>query len=64
MAGHCVTCAAGLASVTEILDNNLSENAKEMGEYMKQELAKLPHVKEARGRGTAGSDANMIFRSL
>ena len=40
-----------LASVTEILDNNLSENAKEMGEYMKQELAKLPHVKEARGRG-------------
>ena len=49
--GHCVTCAAGLASVTEILDNNLSENAKEMGEYMKQELAKLPHVKEARGRG-------------
>lgn len=42
---------AGLASVTEILDNNLSENAKEMGEYMKQELAKLPHVKEARGRG-------------
>ena len=49
--GHCVTCAASLASVTEILDNNLSENAKEMGEYMKQELAKLPHVKEARGRG-------------
>ena len=49
--GHCVTCAAGLASVTEILDNHLSENAKEMGEYMKQELAKLPHVKEARGRG-------------
>ena len=49
--GHCVTCAAGLASVTEILDNNLSENAKEMGEYMKQELAKLPHVKEARGKG-------------
>ena len=26
--GHCVTCAASLASVTEILDNNLSENAK------------------------------------
>ena len=49
--GHCVTCAAGLASVTEILDNNLSENAKEMGEYMKEKLAELPHVKEARGRG-------------
>ena len=49
--GHCVACAAGLASVTEILDNNLCENARVMGEYMKQELAKLPHVVEARGRG-------------
>ena len=49
--GHCVACAAGLASVTEILDKDLSGNAREMGEYMKQELAKLPHVVEARGRG-------------
>lgn len=49
--GHCVACAAGLAAVTEILDNNLSENAKVMGDYMKAELAKLPHVVEARGRG-------------
>ena len=39
------------AAVSEILDNNLSGNAKEMGEYMKEQLAKLPHVKEARGRG-------------
>ena len=37
--------------VSEILDNDLSGNAKEMGEYMKEQLAKLPHVKEARGRG-------------
>ena len=49
--GHCVACAAGLAAVTEILDNNLSENAKVMGDYMKAGLAKLPHVVEVRGRG-------------
>ena len=49
--GHPLACAASLASISEILDKDLSGNAKVMGEYMKQELAKLPHVKEARGRG-------------
>lgn len=49
--GHAVACAAALASVSEILDKDLSKNAKEVGEYMVQEMAKLPHVVEARGRG-------------
>lgn len=49
--GNPLACAAGYASVSEILDKDLSGNAKEMGEYMIQELSKLPHVKEARGRG-------------
>lgn len=49
--GHALACAAGLASITEILDRDLSRNARKMGEYMKQELSKLPHVVEARGRG-------------
>lgn len=49
--GHPVACAAALASISEILDNHLSENAKEVGEYMKKKLSGLPHVKEARGRG-------------
>lgn len=49
--GHPVACAAALASISEILDRNLSENAKEVGEYMIKKLSKLPHVKEARGRG-------------
>ena len=49
--GHAIACAAAYASISEILDNDLSKNAKEMGEYMKAELAKLPHVVEARGRG-------------
>ena len=49
--GHALACASAYAAVSEILDNDLSGNAKEMGEYMKEQLAKLPHVKEARGRG-------------
>lgn len=49
--GHPVACAAALASVSEILDNHLSENAKEVGAYLVEQLATLPHVKEARGRG-------------
>ena len=49
--GHALACAAALASVTEILDQDLSRNAYEMGEYLKEQLATLPHVKEARGRG-------------
>lgn len=49
--GHALACAAALASVSEILDNNLSENAYRMGEYLKKKLARLPHVRESRGRG-------------
>ncbi len=49
--GHALSCAAAYASVSEILDNHLSENAKVVGDYMQKHLAKLPHVKEVRGRG-------------
>ena len=49
--GHPLACAASLASISEILDKDLSGNAKVMGEYMKEKLAELPHVKEARGKG-------------
>lgn len=49
--GHPLACAASLASISEILDKDLSGNAKVMGEYMKEKLVELPHVKEARGKG-------------
>ena len=49
--GHPLACAASLASISEILDRDLSGNAKVMGEYMKEKLAELPPVKEARGKG-------------
>ncbi len=49
--GHPLACAAGYASISEILDKDLSGNAREMGGYMMKQLSRLPHVREARGRG-------------
>lgn len=49
--GHPVCCAASLAAINEMLDNNLAGNAKKVGEYFMAELGKLPHVKEVRGQG-------------
>ena len=49
--GNPVCCAAGYASVKELLDKNLSENAKKMGAYFMEQLHTLPHVKEVRGLG-------------
>lgn len=49
--GHPVCCAAALAEVEEILEKDLPQNAKEVGDYFREQLSKLPHVKEARGQG-------------
>ncbi len=49
--GHPVCCAAALAAVTELLDNDLAGNAKKMGEYFTSLLRTLPHIKEVRGQG-------------
>ena len=49
--GHPVCCAAALAAVTELLDNDLAGNAKKMGEYFMSLLRTLPHIKEVRGQG-------------
>lgn len=49
--GSPIACAASLASITEILENDLSKNAYEMGEYLKEKLSTLPHVIDARGKG-------------
>ena len=49
--GHPVSCAAALAEVNELLDRNLADNAKKMGDYFSAELEKLPHVKEVRHQG-------------
>lgn len=50
-AGHALACAASYAACNEIIDRNLPENAREMGDYFMEKLATLPHVKEVRGKG-------------
>lgn len=50
-AGNPVCCAASYAQISEIIDNNLSDNSREMGEYLREKLTNLPDVKEVRGRG-------------
>ncbi len=49
--GHPVACAAAYAATSEIIEKDLSGNANEMGAYLMEQLATLPHVVEVRGRG-------------
>lgn len=49
--GNPVCCAASYAQVSEIIEKKLADNARETGPYFMEALAKLPHVKEVRGRG-------------
>ena len=49
--GHPVSCAAAYAEVGELLDRDLAGNAKKMGDYFSEKLAKMPHVKEVRHQG-------------
>lgn len=49
--GSPVCCAAAYAEVNELLDQDLAQNAKEVGEYFMKKLSALPHVKEIRGKG-------------
>ncbi|SFR90534.1 aspartate aminotransferase family protein [Anaeromicropila populeti] len=49
--GNPVCCAASYAQITELLQRKLAENAKNMGEYFKEQLTTLPNVKDVRGMG-------------
>lgn len=49
--GNHLACAAALA-VLEVMENdNLMENTKEVGNYLINELNKIPQISEVRGRG-------------
>jgi len=49
--GNHLACAAAIA-VLDIMENeNLIENAAKVGEFLIEELHKLPGIKEIRGRG-------------
>jgi acetylornithine aminotransferase len=49
--GNPVSCAAGLAAISEISKGSLNERALELGEFLKKELMKIEGVTEVRGRG-------------
>ena len=49
--GNHLACAASLAVLEVLEQDNLMDNAKQLGYYLKEELQKLPSVKEIRGFG-------------
>jgi acetylornithine/N-succinyldiaminopimelate aminotransferase len=49
--GNHLACAAALAVLEEMEQQNLMQNASEVGNYLIEELKKFEQVKEVRGRG-------------
>lgn len=49
--GNHLACAAAVAVAREMLEQDLVANAARMGEYLMEQLATLPNIKEVRGRG-------------
>ena len=49
--GNHLACAAALAVLDIIEDENLIENAEAVGNYLLEELKKMPQLKDVRGRG-------------
>ncbi len=49
--GNHLACAAAIAVLEVMRDENLVKNAAEVGEYLLEELRKIPGLKDVRGRG-------------
>lgn len=49
--GSHLACAAAIAVLEVMEDEKLVDNAREVGEYLMEELRKFPELKEVRGRG-------------
>ncbi len=49
--GNHLACAAALAVLEVIEEDGLVKNAETVGNYLMEELKKLPHIKEVRGKG-------------
>lgn len=49
--GNHLACAAAIAVLEIFEQENLVENARKVGEYLKAELQKIPQIKEVRGEG-------------
>jgi acetylornithine aminotransferase len=67
--GNHLACAAALAVLEVMEEEKLMNNAKTVGDYLIEELKKLPNIKEVRGRGLMiGIDLpeefNMVKKNL
>ncbi|WP_426477993.1 aspartate aminotransferase family protein [Chryseobacterium sp. CBSDS_008] len=49
--GSHLACAASIAVLDVMKDENLIENAQQMGEYIESEIKDLPHIKSIRRKG-------------
>ncbi|MDE6009615.1 MAG: aminotransferase class III-fold pyridoxal phosphate-dependent enzyme, partial [Muribaculaceae bacterium] len=49
--GNHLACAAAIAVLDVMEEENLVQNAAEVGEYLISELKKIPEVKDVRGKG-------------
>lgn len=49
--GSCLAVAAADATVRELSEGGFAENVEQVGSYMREKLAALPHVTEVRGLG-------------
>ena len=67
--GNHLACAAALAVLEVIEEEDLISNAKTVGNYLINELKKLPGIKEVRGKGLMigidlPGELNMIKKNL
>jgi len=63
--GNHLACAAALAVVEVIEKENLLQNAAEVGQYLMDELKKIPQLQNVRGRGLMiGFDVPEQFKDL
>ena len=49
--GNHLACAAAIAVLEVLEEENLIENADKAGQYLMQQLSEIPGIKEIRGRG-------------
>jgi acetylornithine aminotransferase len=49
--GNHLACVASIAVLDVMKDENLIENAQQMGEYIENEIKDLPHIKSIRRKG-------------
>jgi acetylornithine aminotransferase len=67
--GNHLACAAALAVLEVIEKDNLINNAKNVGNYLLEELNELPNIKEVRGKGLMigielPEELNMVKKNL